>query len=54
MNLVMLFVLSDIESLLKANRDDIDWSLINEYFDLFEMKELFYELKGKYEKGQQI
>lgn len=40
--------LSDIESLMSANNKDIDWDMINEYFDLFNCSELFNKLKGKY------
>lgn len=44
--------LSDIESLLRLNTVDMDWSLIKEYFDLFGFNELFKELKEKYGKDQ--
>ncbi len=44
--------LSDIESLLRLNAVDMDWSLIKEYFDLFGYNELFKELKRKYGKDQ--
>ncbi|MFQ5901481.1 MAG: hypothetical protein ACE5IH_07995, partial [Thermodesulfobacteriota bacterium] len=44
--------LSDIESLLKINADDIDWPLIKEYFDLFGFNEIFNELKRRYGKDK--
>ncbi len=39
---------SDIESLISTNNKDIDWSLVKEYFDLFNCSELFNKLREKY------
>jgi hypothetical protein len=38
----------DIEELLRLHGATLDWQLVEEYFDLFEMRDLFIELKGKY------
>ncbi|MBI5418205.1 nucleotidyltransferase [Candidatus Poribacteria bacterium] len=40
--------LPDIENLISINKDKIDWKLIEEYFNLFNFKDLFNEFKGKY------
>lgn len=40
--------MSDIESLIAANKKNLDWDLIKEYFDLFNCDELFNELREKY------
>ena len=40
--------LSDIESLMAANKDSLDWGLIKEYFDLFECDGLFRRLREIY------
>ncbi|MEW6087696.1 MAG: nucleotidyl transferase AbiEii/AbiGii toxin family protein [bacterium] len=39
--------LSDIESLIKENKADINWDTLEEYFDLFDFKALFNELRRK-------
>ena len=41
--------LSDIEALMAANNKNIDWTLIKEYFDLFNCTELFYKFRKKYD-----
>lgn len=38
----------DIEELMRLHGATLDWTLIEDYFDLFEMGELFLELRGKY------
>ena len=38
----------DIEELLRLHGATLDWLLVEEYFDLFEMQPLFAELKAKY------
>jgi hypothetical protein len=38
----------DIEELLRLHGSTLDWQLVEEYFDLFEMQPLFTELKVKY------
>lgn len=38
----------DIEELLRLHGATLDWQLVEEYFDLFEMQPLFTELKAKY------
>jgi hypothetical protein len=45
--------LSDIEALIAANPGKLDWSLIHEYFSLFEKEELFWTLKKKYGTDKQ-
>ncbi len=40
--------LPDIESLMAQCRGKIDWSVVEEYFTLFNFKELFDELRSKY------
>ncbi len=40
--------LGDIESLMATNRKNIDWSIIEEYFELFELNELLHRLQNKY------
>jgi hypothetical protein len=40
--------LSDIESLLAANKKNVDWILIKEYFDLFNCTGIFDKLREKY------
>lgn len=44
--------LADIESLMELRGSQIDWSLVKEYFLLFEYNKLFNELKKKYGKNQ--
>lgn len=38
----------DIEELMRLHGATLDWLLVEEYFDLFEMPNLFTELKTKY------
>jgi hypothetical protein len=38
----------DIEELMRLHGATLDWLLVGEYFDLFEMQTLFAELKTKY------
>ena len=38
----------DIEELMRLHGSTLDWLLVEEYFDLFEMPNLFAELKTKY------
>lgn len=38
----------DIEKLMEIHSEKLDWDLIEEYFDIFESRELFEELRGKY------
>jgi hypothetical protein len=38
----------DIEELLRLHGATLDWQLVEEYFDLFGMHDLFAELKSKY------
>lgn len=38
----------DIEELLRLHGTTLDWFLVEEYFDLFEMHDLFAELKAKH------
>lgn len=38
----------DIENLILVNKDKVDWELIEEYFNLFNFKDLFDEIKRKY------
>lgn len=40
--------LSDIESLMAVNKKNVDWTLVKEYFDLFNCIELFHKLREKY------
>ncbi len=40
--------LSDIESLMEANKTILEWEMIKEYFDLFECGDLFLKLKKRY------
>ncbi|GBD96674.1 MAG TPA: hypothetical protein ENG83_10815 [Nitrospirae bacterium] len=40
--------LADIESLMSEHKSRIDWSVVEEYFVLFGLDELFNELRGKY------
>jgi len=40
--------LPDIESLMKTYGATIDWSLIEEYFALFDLNDLFSELRSRY------
>lgn len=40
--------LADIESLMEAYGGSIDWSLIEEYFALFDLNDLFSELGSRY------
>ena len=42
--------MADIESLMETYGGSIDWSIIEEYFALFEFNDLFEELKNKYGK----
>ncbi len=44
--------LADIEALINAHRSNIDWSLIEEYFVLFELNDMFKELRRKYGGNQ--
>jgi hypothetical protein len=44
--------LADIESLMEARGDELDWSLVREYFSLFSMNDIFDELRSKYGKAQ--
>jgi len=43
------FDLNDIESLMALYKRRLDWNLVNEYFSLFDFKDLFNELKKKYD-----
>lgn len=38
----------DIEELMRLHGAALDWTLIEDYFNLFEMGELFLELRGKH------
>jgi len=38
----------DIEELMRLHGATLDWLLIEEYFALFEMQQLFAELRSKY------
>jgi len=38
----------DIESLMRIHAASMDWDLIEEYFELFEMSDVFCELERKY------
>lgn len=40
--------LADIESLIERFKDSLDWSLIEDYFKLFDFEELLRELKERY------
>jgi len=40
--------IADIESLIAYNKDRLNWSLIEEYFTLFGLIELYNDLKKKY------
>ncbi|MBI5639741.1 MAG: hypothetical protein HZA17_04880 [Nitrospirae bacterium] len=44
--------LADIESLIAVHKHDINWSLIEEYFALFRLDELFNELRRKHGAAQ--
>lgn len=44
--------LSDIEGIIKLNQKNLDWSLLEEYFSLFNMKEKVKELKEKYSDSE--
>jgi hypothetical protein len=39
---------SDIESLMSYHKKNLNWGTIEEYFLIFEQREKFLELKGKY------
>ena len=38
----------DIEELLRLHGATLDWQMVEEYFDLFDMNTLFAELRSKY------
>lgn len=38
----------DVEELMRLNGKNMDWQLIEEYFEIFEMLELFNKLKRKF------
>jgi hypothetical protein len=40
--------ITDIESLISYNKDRLNWSLIEEYFTLFGLIELYKDIKKKY------
>lgn len=40
--------LVDIEELIKTHKDTLNWRMLEEYFELFEKKELFKKIKQKY------
>jgi hypothetical protein len=40
--------LADIESLMDRRRGDLDWDLINEYFEIFEFRDMFLTLKERF------
>jgi hypothetical protein len=40
--------MADIESLLDLHKTAVDWSLIEDYFNLFGLNDLFKELRGRY------
>lgn len=40
--------MADIESLLLLQKDRLDWQIIEEYFKLFNMGNLFGQLRAKY------
>ena len=40
--------IADIESLMERFKDSLDWSLIEDYFKLFDFEELLRELKERY------
>jgi predicted nucleotidyltransferase len=40
--------LADIESLISANKTNLDWSLIGNYFKLFEMDQLYQVIYRRY------
>ena len=40
--------LYDIETLMKLHGEGLDWELVGEYFELFDLSPLFIDLKGKY------
>jgi hypothetical protein len=44
--------LADIESLMAVKGNELDWSLVQEYFALFNMKDIFDELRSKYGKDK--
>jgi hypothetical protein len=44
--------LADIESLMEVKGNELDWSLVQEYFALFNMKDIFDDLRSKYGKDQ--
>jgi len=44
--------LADIEILISSHRSTIDWSLIEEYFVLFGLNDIFKELRRKYGGNQ--
>jgi len=44
--------LADIESLMAVKGNELDWSLVQEYFALFNMKDIFDDLRRKYGKDQ--
>ena len=46
------FDLADIESLLSRFRQELDWNLINKYFEIFNFREIFLELKKKHGHSQ--
>lgn len=45
--------LPDIESLISQHKNKIDWSLVEEYFTLFGLNDMFKELRRKYGDNQQ-
>ena len=40
--------INDIESLMAIHKSSIDWNILEEYFSLFKLSELFEELKRKH------
>ena len=39
--------MADIESLVSIHGNNLDWSLIEEYFKLFNMGDVYKKMKGK-------
>jgi hypothetical protein len=48
----MALDMSDIESLLSAQQGRLDWNLLKEYFEIFEMHDIYEEFRGKFNDDQ--